>query len=448
MNDLPASADVMNPMIISRRRLISSVGLGLAGGFLAEVTTPGSATAAESEQKTSTTNREALNVRDFGAAGDGVKDDTGAFASALNAAKGGNYAVFVPRGHYLIRGQLEVPENVLLEGVYVTPSARTKEAGSVLLAVAGAGDADGKPFILLRTSSALRGLTIYYPEQRMQNPPVPHPWTIRGHGDNISLENLLLVNPYQAVDFGTLPCGRHSINGLYGQPLYRGVFVDQCLDVGRISNVHFWAFWGGWDGPLYEFMRANAVAFVLAKSDWEFMNNCFCIGYQIGYHFVQNKMGPGNYLLTECGSDISPCAVRVEASQTHAGISFVNGQFMAGIQVASTNTGPVKFTACGFWGVPTTDHHALLEGSGHTFFTGCHFIRWGQRDAHAAAIQARRGGLTVTACDFMDVGKSQMAIEAEVDAAMVFGNRLRGKELITNQAQGRAQIALNTVTPH
>lgn len=437
----------MNPNDISRRRLISGIGLSAAGGILAEALTPVSS-AAEPEPKPTTTNREALNVRDFGASGDGVKDDTEAFAAALKAAKDGNYAVFVPCGHYMIRGQLEVPENVLLEGVYVTPSARTKDAGSVLLAVADAGKADGKPFILLRTSSALRGLTIFYPEQKMQNPPVPYPWTIRGNGDNISLENILLVNPYQAVDFGTLPAGRHSINGLYGQPLYRGLFVDQCFDVGRISNVHFWAFWGGWDGPLYEYMRANAVAFVLAKSDWEFMNNCFCIGYQIGYHFVQNKTGPGNYLLTECGSDIGPMAVRVEASQTHAGISFVNGQFMSAVEIAATNNGPVKFTACGFWGIPTTNTHAMLEGTGHTFFTGCHFIGWGQRETHAPAIHARRGGVTVTACDFMDLGKSQITIESDVDAAMIFGNRLRGKDLIKNLAKDHAQIALNTVTPH
>lgn len=430
---------------LSRRQLLSGFGLTAAGGVLAG--TLASSSIANAQPESTTNKSEALNVRDFGAAGDGVKDDTEAFAAALKAAVNGNCRVFVPHGRFLIRGQLEIPENVLLEGVYVTPSARTKDSGSVLLSVANAGDANGKPFILMRTSSALRGLTIFYPEQKLTNPPVPYPWTIRGNGDNISLENILLVNPYQGVDFGTLAAGRHSINGLYGQPLYRGLYVDNCLDVGRISNVHFWAFWGGWDGPLYEFMRSQAVAFTLGRSDWEFMTNCFCIGYHIGYHFVQNKPGPGNYLLTQCGSDISPCSVRVEASQHHAGISFVNGQFMAGIEVAPTNSGPLKFTACGFWGVPTTDYHALLEGTGQTIFSGCHFIGWGQKDIHAPAIHAKRGGLTVTACDFMDLGKAQVTIEKEVDAALVYGNRLRGKELITNNAGPRAQISLNMVTP-
>jgi hypothetical protein len=182
-------------------------------------------------------------VQDFGAVGDGKKDNTEAFTAAMKAAaEPGNGAVFVPRGRYLINGNLEVPEGVMLEGVFRAPSARTSNSGSVLLAMAGAGDAKGQPFITLHTSCTLRGLTIFYPEQKMKNPPVPYPWTIRGHGDNISLVDLLLVNPYQAVDFGNQPAGRHYIKGLYGQPLYRGLFIDQCYDVGRVEDVHFWSF--------------------------------------------------------------------------------------------------------------------------------------------------------------------------------------------------------------
>jgi hypothetical protein len=436
----------METLHLSRRELLSSIGLTATGGILAGTLAANST--AQAEKTESTSALFALNVRDFGAVGDGVKDDTAAFVAAMKSASDtGNFVVFVPRGRYLISTRLDVPPNIILQGVYQGPVGRTHEAGSVLLAVADAGNANGQPFIMLHASSTLRGLTVFYPEQKLKNPPVPYPWTIRGAGDNICLQNILLVNPYQAVDFGTLSASRHFISGLYGQPLYRGLFIDQCYDVGRVENVHFWAFWGGWEGELYSFMRAEAVAFVLGKSDWEFMTNCFCIGYHIGYHFVQNKYGPGNYLLSQSGSDISPCSVRVENSQAHAGNSFVNCQFMAGIQVAPTNQGPVKFTACGFWGIPTTDHHAVLEGSGHTFFTGCHFITWGQQDPKAPAIHARRGGLTVNSCDFMDSGKAQITIEPEVDAAMIYGNRLRGQERIVNHAAARAQIALNVVTP-
>lgn len=416
---------------------------GITFGAVAAV----GASSAHAQTPPAHVNGAVLNVRDFGATGDGKTDDTQAFANALKAASDGNIkTVFVPFGQYAIKGHLLVPVNICLQGCSQAPSRNSKD-GSVLLATADAGNAEGNPFITLHTNASLRGITVFYPEQKMTNPPVAYPWTIRGNGDNISLLDVLLVNPYQGVDFGTTAAGRHFISGLYGQPLYRGLFVDQCFDVGRIENVHFWSFWGGWDGPLYEFMRKEAIAFVLARTDWEFLTNCFCIGYHIGYQFTKRNSGPGNCLLTQCGSDIGPTAVLVESSQGHAGISFVNGQFMSGIEVADGNSGPVKFTACGFWGIATTNHHAMLNGGGHVTFSSCHFIGWGQKDLKAPAIHAKRGGVTISNCDFMDLGKTQVIIENAMDAAIVIGNRLRGQNLIINRAQDRAQIGLNVVTP-
>ncbi len=427
---------------LSRRDWLTGISFGAVAGVLGASSTQG-----QGQTPPAQVNGAALNVRDFGATADGKTDDTEAFATALKTASSGNIkTVFVPFGRYLIKGNLTVPPNVCLEGCSQAPS-RNAHDGSVLLATADAGKADGTPFITLQVNSSLRGMTIFYPEQTLTNPPVAYPWTIRGSGDNISLLNVLLVNPYQGVDFGTTPAGRHFISGLYGQPLYRGLFVDQCYDVGRIENVHFWSFWGGWDGPLYEFMRKEAIAFVLCRTDWEFLSNCFCIGYHVGYQFTQRASGPGNCLLTQCGSDIGPTAVRVESSQTHAGISFVNGQFMSGVEVAESNSGPVKFTACGFWGIATTDYHAMLNGSGHVTFNSCHFIGWGQKDVKAPAIHAKRGGVTVSNCDFIDLGKTQVVIENAMDAAIIVGNRLRGQNLVINHAQDRAQIGLNVVTP-
>lgn len=52
------------------------------------------------------------NVTDFGAVGDGVADDTAAFLAALAAA--GEGAVFVPKGRYLITGQLPIDRSRLV----------------------------------------------------------------------------------------------------------------------------------------------------------------------------------------------------------------------------------------------------------------------------------------------------------------------------------------------
>ena len=395
-----------------------------------------------------------LNVRNFGARGNGKTDDTAAIQKALDAAgrQGGN-VVLLPRGEYLVRGYLHVPDDVTLQGVFRAPNRGNagQNKGSLLLATGGKGKPDGTPFISLGESGTLYGLTIFYPEQTSPEPPVQYPWTIRQLSDNGSLVNVTLLNPWQGVDFGTVTGGRHYIHGLYGQPLKTGLFIDKCEDVGRVADVHFWPFWRA-DAKTMAFTSREATAFLIGRTDWEYMFNCFAICHKIGYHFVRTASGVPNVVLTQCGSDegapdTRSISVRVDGNQAHAGISFVNGQFMGApsVEVGTTNTGPVKFTNCGFWGGPLTDTMAMLEGSGQTTFMGCHFTSWAQRAKQSPAIVLRRGGLTVDGCEFMDAGSWQVALASDAAAAVIIGNRFHGSARIRNQIGAKAQIGMNAV---
>jgi hypothetical protein len=422
---------------VSRRRMLAQLGAGAALGAAASF-----AGAAEDEAPAGP-RPAVLNVRDFGAAGDGKADDTKAFQRAMDAAgRAGGDLVFVPRGRYRIEGRLSVPKDVVLEGVFRAPQARTQNRGSCLLAYAGRGKPDAKPFLTLGENGTLHGLTIYYPEQTSAKDPAPYPWTVRQVADNASIVDVLIVNPWQAVDCGTVVGGRHYIRGLYAQPLHRGLLIDNCYDVGRVQDVHFWPFWhGGRDAMT--FLQKSAVAFEIGRTDWQYMQNCFCIWYRVGFRFFAGeKGGPGNVLVTNSGSDIGPTAVRVEAVQGHSGVSFVNGQFMSGIEVEETNTGPLKFTNCGFWPSGKIDSHAVLKGRGHTTFLGCHFTSWDARRTGAPAIDAVRGGLTVSGCDFVDAGRRQVRIGKGVEAAVVTGNRCRGGIRIANELGDSPRVAI------
>ena len=57
-----------------------------------------------------------LNVKDFGAKGDGVNDDAIAIQSALNYATNNLKTVYIPRGNYKIGNTLLIPDNTHLKG--------------------------------------------------------------------------------------------------------------------------------------------------------------------------------------------------------------------------------------------------------------------------------------------------------------------------------------------
>jgi hypothetical protein len=406
------------------------------------------------------------NVADYGAAGDGKTDCTAAFQKALDAAgSAGGGSVTVPAGRFFFKGTLVLPENVTLEGIWRAPvRGLPRGAGTELLVTAGKGDEDGEAFLRMSSSAVLKGVTIFYPEQIIANPPHPYPWTVQSNGftDNITILDVTMVNPYKAVDLGTWPAGRHYVNRLYGYPLYRGIYINQCYDVGRIENIHFWPFWDiDPESPLWDFTREKAIAFILGKTDGEMGHNLFSIFYSIGMQFIAGPIydedrnitghAAGCGMYTNCYMDVSPCAIRVDEVMDTAGVCFTNASIMSKVVVGQKNRGPVKFVNSGFWATRDLDSHALLEGRGTVIFQACQFNGWDRAEKGAPCISAGNRRLIVTGCDFPVTREDQqlIAIGPRVRSAIITSNLMPGGKHIINNAPENAdiQIALNATEP-
>ena len=180
-----------------------------------------------------------VNVLDYGAKADGKTDDTAAIQRTLDAAakdRGG--VVEMPKGLYRVEDHLVIPPGVCLSGEWQAPHHANTEHGTVILAVGHAGKEDGPALINLGQSSAIKGITIFYPDQ---DPAAvkPYPWAIQGKGMHGSVIDVTLVNPYKGIDFGTHPNELHYIRNVFGCPLKLGIYVNRTTDIGRIENVHF-----------------------------------------------------------------------------------------------------------------------------------------------------------------------------------------------------------------
>ncbi len=56
---------------------------------------------------------------------------------------------------------------------------------------------------------------------------------------------------------------------------------------------------------------------------------------------------------------------------------------------------------------------------------------------------AKRRGLTINACEFLDIDKTHLSIGREVKAALIYGNRLGGLARISNDAGAAMKFELN-----
>lgn len=398
-----------------------------------------------------------INVKDFGASGDGETDDTAAFQRALDAAAAeGGGAVLAPRGNYFFAGHLNVPQAVALKGVWESVPAhngirdrglpKPTDDGTTFLVHEGIGSEDGPPFITLNTNSTLTGVVLYYPQQNADAEPTPYPWAIALRGKNPAVVDVEMLNPYNGID--ATRNERHLIRNVQGQPLRRGIWVDAVYDIGRIENVHFNPWWST-QPELMQWQMNHGEAFIFARTDWQNVLNTFCFGYNVGYRFTESKNGICNGSFLGIGADDCHTAVVVEQCAPF-GLLITNGEFVSFhgpdptmIEVAKTNTGSVRFVNCAFWG--PCHQVAKIAGEGTLGFGDCTFVQWDSQKTGRAAIQAESGSLLVRGCEFRQ-DRPQIQLGQRVTRAVISGNLFTGEERITNLSPGSVQIDANAAS--
>ncbi len=399
-----------------------------------------------------------FSVADYGAAGDGRTDCTEAFQKALDAAFAiGGGSVCVPTGDYAFRGALKIRSGVFLTGTYQAPpthyNAHEKEqgkkySGSALMVYAGKNEPESDAFITLEGSNCgVKGLVITYPEWSQETvPPIPYPPCIAGYvGDNQNVIDCLLLNPYEGIRL--VGVGRSYIRNVMGYPIKRGLYIDKCYDISRVENCCFRPFGVVYDQKekYCEWINKNGVAFEFARTDWQYVCNCFCFGYGAGYRFSASDAGSCNGNFLGLGADCCTNSVLVEACQA-PGLLITNGKFVGRwsssdscpVEIRETAEGKVSLANCSFRGpLDTCISH---RGPGYLSAIGCHFEDFGRK---AVSLEAGSGIIEGnTFCPgpvCVDIGPKSLG-------AVIMGN-LAEESFIVKKPAGARNIQLLDNTP-
>jgi len=401
------------------------------------------------------------NVLDAGAVGDGETDNTAVFQKLLDdAGKAGGGTVHVPAGRYRIEGTLSIPAAVTLKGVFNAPPTTRHEGspdlhGTVLLAYAGRGSQEGEPFIRMAGHMAcLSGVIVTYPEWNQETvPPVPYPPCVLAQDvEDVGIYDCCLINPYEGIRL--IGAHRHLIRNVFGYPSWRGIYVDECYDIGKIENCHLWPFGVLYqpENPYCKWVNTNAVAFEFARTDWHYVLNTFCFGYGVGYKFSESPHGACNGNFLGIGADCCRRAILVEQAQD-PGLLITNGELVGRwesfdsvcLEIAESARGKVSLNNCSFWG--PIDRCVWLRSPRCQFTANaCNFVHWDNAKRGAPTIQIDRGAAIVQGNTFGE-GDLHVLVGSEARSAILMGNQAASGFRVENHAGKRTQEIGNEADP-
>lgn len=192
------------------------------------------------------------SIREFGvAATKDAKANAAALQTAIDWASANGAALYVEPSDepYAIEGGIILRANASLVGAHGPVGRGTRHAtkkqpvGSVF----AIRDRE-RPFLTVQSSTQVRGVQFWYPEQPLDDPAkvIAYPATIQVARDQnvfgVTLSCLTFYGEYLAMDFnasGQAICEQILFEHCYGYPL-SGEFIriDYCYDIPRILHCH------------------------------------------------------------------------------------------------------------------------------------------------------------------------------------------------------------------
>ena len=288
----------------------------------------------------------AATPQEYGARGDGITDDSAAFQSAMNkvynSGGSGGGVVFVPAGNYAFYTNLVIPVGVTLHGDWRDWTRNGGGmVGTTFKVYHGAGQTTNAPFITLNSSTALKGVNIWYPGQNA-NAIQAYPYSIGLSSDSV-VQNVALVNSYQGIQ--ATGGSKAIVSTVVGTPLFIGMTMDQIYDIPHAEDIRFspdlWPASGvsnapAAGGPHADWMRANGQGMVLIRVDGLIAMDTYLSGYKVG--ILCTNTGGGDPGATFYMGAISNCATALLAQNMPGALGLMFSAFTLDGDIAVNRT--------------------------------------------------------------------------------------------------------------
>lgn len=376
------------------------------------------------------------NVIDYGAEGDGVRDETESFRAAIKAAEADGLPVYVPAGKYVISNTIELHQ-VTLYGYH--SGAWTADDSDLPVIV----QTNPEVPVFNVVAGSLSGLLIDVKGVTKDMDITPAE-TVRLSNAGARVSNLRICNPYIGISTyyepgATLNPGRCFIENIFMINVHdTGLYVHGTYDVATLCNIEVWNPNIAGNGKL-----TCPVAYKFGKNDDLRAVNLFAFNAKVGFLFEESEVGVGKFegcwgSFTNCSTDLCETGLKIGKGQ-HA-LTVVGGTYwnhFYGLDVTNQTSAMTRVTMTGCE-LKTNGASAVNVSGGQMItVTGCNISRT-QSDQKAIAVTIKGGsGVNLSGNTICANGKAAIEITISFKgAASVTGNTI-----ITSQSSAENAIS-------
>jgi len=242
--------------------------------------------------------RENVSVKDFGAVGNGVTDDTAAIQKAADSLAPYGGTVLIPNGmKCLIDNNLTVPSNITIKGPHTFVGSPQDNALAPYNDMGGALIINSTKTITLKGGAGISGLLIY---RKGMVFPAPDASAFAGTAitaddDDVTVERSMILGFSKAFySFGNQ---RPRMEYVY-MDCINGIEIGSCYDIAYVSNCHAWPF-ASIAQVGATIIRSGVAFYFYDVGDWSKLTNCFSWGYSRGIRIVNCS----SVTVLNCGFD-------------------------------------------------------------------------------------------------------------------------------------------------
>lgn len=197
-----------------------------------------------------------VNVKSYGATGNGVTDDTAAFQAAIAAAQASqtNNGIYVPMGKYVISSSLTLYQLEMVGKIAGGWPADSMPMPMLLIRQYN------EPALIMQDGSSIHGIAINYDASSPSNSSAPG---VSLQGEGVTISSLRIQNPYDGISTpATATPNRARLSDIFiVAPVHMGVQVSKVYDFIQCQHIEVWCNTGFSTGPGFSFGMINGGTF-------------------------------------------------------------------------------------------------------------------------------------------------------------------------------------------